>query len=117
MDLGLAEKKRRPRCIYTSSSKRLAKTAASLLFGSHLSPPSDPKSQVAGATDDLLTRVTLYMHGAQAFQSQDPFALLNIIEDPKEPLILLDRSMDKRVSTGGHLAVSGDIFDRHNSWG
>lgn len=67
--------------------------------------------------NDLLTRVSPYINGAQTFQSQYPFPLLQIMEDPKELLFVLVRSVDQSFSTGGHLTMSGDIFGCHNLWG
>ena len=40
------------------------------------------------------------IHGAQGFQSQDPFPLLKTSEDPEEPLFLLVRSADKSSPLG-----------------
>lgn len=64
--------------------------------------------------DDLLTRVSHYINGAQTFQPQYPFLLLKIVEDPQELLFMLVRSTGQSFFTGGHLAMSGDISGCHN---
>lgn len=115
MDVGWVERKRRPpSIIYIISENTCQGCSFIVLWFVFVS--SIRLSHEGKCHDDLLTRVSSYINGAQTFQPQYPFLLLKLVEDPKELLFMLVRSRDPSFFTGGHLAMSRDISSCHNLW-